>query len=124
MTKLFTVKEANALLPRIRVLLETMFALRKETLAIRRDVWPVLEKAAGNGGNRQTSKLILLFNEFEKLLNELHSFDCRLKDLELGVVDFPALREGRKVYLCWQYGEPEVAFWHDIDAGFAGRQAL
>ncbi len=124
MTKLFTVEEANALLPRIRVLIEAMFALRKETLAIRRDVWPVLEKAAGNGGNRQTSKLILLFNEFEKLLNELHSFDCRLKDLELGVVDFPALREGRKVYLCWQYGEPEIAFWHDIDAGFAERQDL
>ncbi len=124
MTKLFTVKEANALLPRIRVLLEAMFVLRTKTLAIRRDVWPVLEKAAGNGGNRQTSELILLFNEFEELLNELHGFNCRLKDLGQGVVDFPALREGRKVYLCWQYGEPEVAFWHDIDADFAGRQAL
>ena len=124
MTKLFTVEEANTLLPRLRVLLEAMFALRKEALAMRRDVWPVLEKAGGNGGNRQTGELVLIFSKFEKLLNELHGFDCLLRDLGQGVVDFPAIRDGRQVYLCWKYGEPKVAFWHDIDAGFAGRQPL
>ncbi len=124
MTKLFTVEEANALLPRIRVLLEGMFTLRKEALAVRPDAWPALEKAVGNGGSRQAGELFLIFNKFEKLLNELHSFDCVLKGLEQGLIDFPAIRDGRQVYLCWQYDEPEVAFWHDIDAGFAGRQPL
>lgn len=123
-TKFFTVEEANALLPRIRALLEKMFALRKEAMAIRPDVWPVLEKAAGNGGSRKAGELFLIFQAFERLLNELHSFDCVLKGLEHGLIDFPAIRNGRQVYLCWQYGEPEVAFWHEIDAGFAGRQPL
>lgn len=124
MKKLFTIAEANALLPRLRVILEEIFILRNEAMALRPDVWPVLEKAVGNGGNRQAGELFIIFTKFEHLFNELHSFGCILKGLEQGLVDFPALRDGRQVYLCWQYGEAEIAFWHDIDAGFAGRQPL
>jgi hypothetical protein len=122
--KLFTVEEANRLLPRIRVLVEKMFALRDQVMAIRPDVLPVLEKAIGNGGSRQTGELFEIFQKFEALLKELHGFGCELKGLEQGLVDFPAIRDGRQVYLCWQYNEPEVAFWHDVEAGFAGRQSL
>jgi hypothetical protein len=49
---------------------------------------------------------------------------CILKDINTGLVDFPTVRKGREVFLCWQHGEPEIAFWHDVDAGFAGRQPL
>ncbi len=124
MTKYFTVEEANALLPRLTVLLELMFTLREETLNLRGEVWPVLEKAANNGGNRKTGELLELFKKFETLLKELNSFECELKGLEEGLIDFPTLRDGRQVYLCWKYGEPEVAYWHDSEAGFAGRQPL
>ncbi len=124
MTKLFTVAEANALLPRVRTLMETMLAIRKEAMALRPDVWPVLEKATGNGGSRKAGDLLELFLSFEKALQELQGLGCELKGLEQGLVDFPSLRDGRTVYLCWQYNEPEIAFWHEIDAGFAGRQPL
>lgn len=56
--------------------------------------------------------------------DELHRLGIELKDHHTGLVDFPALMEGREVYLCWRLGEPEVAHWHEIDAGFAGRQRL
>lgn len=122
--KVFTVEEANALLPRIRALLEEMFALRDEVLAVRPDVWPVLKKAAGNGGSRKAGELVEVFKKFEVLLSKLTSIGCELKGLDQGLVDFPAVIKGRSVYLCWQYNEPEVTFWHDIDTGFAGRQPL
>jgi hypothetical protein len=57
-------------------------------------------------------------------VEQLAEWDIELKDLQLGLVDFPAMLEGRTVYLCWQLGEPEVAFWHETSTGFAGRQPL
>ena len=124
MTKLFTVAEANTLLPRIRVIMEGMQVIRQEAMALRPDVWPVLEKAVGNGGSRKAGELLELFKQFEKWLTELQGYGCELKGLEQGLVDFPAIMDGRQVYLCWQYNEPEIGFWHGIDAGFAGRQPL
>jgi hypothetical protein len=124
MTKYFTVAEANALLPQVRAIMEGMFAIREEAMTLRPEVWPVLEKATGNGGSRKAGELLELFLKFEKLLKKLQSYGCELKGLEQGLVDFPAIRDGRSVYLCWQYNEPEIVFWHDIDAGFAGRQPL
>jgi hypothetical protein len=101
-----------------------MFSLRTQAMILRPDVWPVLEKAAGNGGSRKAGELSELFLKFEQLLKRLHSFGCELKGLEQGLIDFPAIINNRQVYLCWQYNEPEILYWHDLDAGFAGRQPL
>ena len=57
-------------------------------------------------------------------LAELEAMEIVLRDLERGLVDFPALREGREVYLCWVEGEDEIGFWHELDAGFVGRQPI
>jgi hypothetical protein len=57
-------------------------------------------------------------------VHEIEESGVHLKDVQLGLVDFPAERDGERIYLCWQFGEPEVAFWHTLDAGFAGRQPL
>ncbi|MFQ5610727.1 MAG: DUF2203 domain-containing protein [Anaerolineae bacterium] len=122
--KLFTVDEANALLPRLRSLLEQLFAIRNEALALRPEVWPALEKAVGNGGSRKTGELIFLFRRFEAVVRQIQSLGCLLKDVERGLIDFPSWRKNREVYLCWAYGEKRVAFWHDVEAGFAGRQPL
>jgi hypothetical protein len=124
MTKYFTVAEANRLLPHLRVLVEQMFTLREKALTLHPEVLPILEKAASNGGSHQTSQLVETFRNFEKVVSELQQLGCELKGVEQGLIDFPAMREGRVVYLCWQYDEPEVAFWHEVDAGFAGRQPL
>ena len=122
--KYFTLEDANALLPLVRVLMEQMFELREEAIALRPDVWPVLEKAVGNGGSRKAGELLEIFQKFEAIFKELKGLGCELKGLEQGLVDFPTMRDGRAVYLCWQYNEPEISFWHDVDAGFAGRQPL
>ena len=124
MPKFFTVDEANALLPQVRKLVEEMLALRQTALAMRPDVWPVLEKAVGNGGSRKAGELLEIFKKFEGIIAQLRGLGCELKGIEQGLVDFPAIMHGRQVYLCWQYNEPEIAFWHDIEAGFAGRQPL
>jgi hypothetical protein len=64
------------------------------------------------------------FEKFDVLIHEIQATGVLIKDINLGLLDFPALKDGREVYLCWQYGEGEIAFWHEIEAGFAGRQPI
>jgi hypothetical protein len=64
------------------------------------------------------------FLDMRSALADLQEQEIVLRDLDRGLVDFPALREGREVYLCWIEGEDEIAFWHDLDAGYGGRQPL
>jgi hypothetical protein len=66
----------------------------------------------------------LMVEELEAVVGEIEGTGAVLKDVQLGLIDFPAEREGEEIYLCWQFGEPEVAFWHRVDEGFAGRQPL
>jgi hypothetical protein len=80
--------------------------------------------SAGNGGGPAGKQVGEAFLELRDGVAALAERDIVLRDLERGLVDFPALREGREVYLCWVEGEPDIEFWHDLDAGFAGRQAL
>lgn len=124
MAKSFTVEEANALLPQVRELIENILKARQQALAKRPDLWPVLETAAGNGGSKKAGELLAVFTKFEQAVLALQEMGCQLKGVEQGLVDFPAEMDGRQVYLCWKYNEPEILFWHDIDAGFAGRQRL
>jgi hypothetical protein len=82
------------------------------------------EAAPVNGGGAPGVVVGEAFVQLQRALAELQSVEIVLRDLERGLVDFPALREGREVYLCWEEGEDEVAFWHEQDAGHAGRQPL
>jgi hypothetical protein len=65
-----------------------------------------------------------VFNHLSELRGELEEIGCELKDYEQGLVDFPAVLEGREVLLCWKLGEDAVAFWHELNAGYAGRRPL
>lgn len=118
----FTREQANAVARAIRPLIEEIMDLRQAILERKPHVWPILEKAAGNGGSRETSELAREFQRLDSLVREIQATGAILKDINNGLVDFPAMREGREVYLCWQYGEQEVIYWHEIEAGFAGRQ--
>jgi hypothetical protein len=64
------------------------------------------------------------FVELQAAANELDAMEVIVRDLERGLVDFPAIRDGREIYLCWEEGEDELSHWHEIDAGFSGRQDL
>jgi hypothetical protein len=123
-THYFTVAEANALLPQISRMIGDMLEARQRILEAQADLWPVLEKAIGNGGSKKAGELLAEFSRVEQGARQLSELGCILKDVNTGLVDFPTIRNGREAFLCWQQGEPEIAFWHDVDAGFAGRQPL
>ena len=124
MARHFTVEEANALLPRIRSIVGMVLAARQRIVDAQPEVWPVLEKAVGNGGSRKAGLLVEDFRTMERGVKAIQDLGVVLKDINTGLIDFPALRGGREVFLCWRYDEPAVAFWHDLRTGFAGRQLL
>ena len=98
--------------------------IRQSILTKRPEAWPALEKSAGNGGSKVASELALEFKRLDGLVRQVMATGVEVKDINTGLVDFLALREDREIYFCWRYGEEEIRFWHDLDAGFAGRQAL
>ncbi|NOX63590.1 MAG: DUF2203 domain-containing protein [Chloroflexi bacterium] len=120
----FTVEEANALLPRLRALIDQLRAARKAIIAARADLLPVLEAAIGNGGSQKAGDLLPYFRQMEEAFLAINQLGCEIKDMDYGLIDFPAIRDGRVVYLCWRYGEERVQYWHELDGGFAGRQPL
>lgn len=83
-----------------------------------------MEKSAGNGGNPTLSRLVKTFDRLDELIHSIQDTGAVIKDINTGLLDFPAMKEGREVYLCWQHGEGEIAFWHEIDTGFAGRRSI
>lgn len=124
MPRYFTLQQAQETLATIRPLMDEIQAIRKEILARQPDVWPVVEKSAGNGGNQTASKLVQEFERLDALIHQVQDTSVLFKDINLGLLDFPALKSGREVYLCWKYGEDDIAFWHEINAGYAGRQPI
>lgn len=124
MPRYFTLEQANAALENIRPVMAQIQDIRQEILARQPEVWPVIERAAGNGGNRAASLLAFDFERLDDLVHQIMDTGAVVKDLDNGLVDFPALREGHEVYLCWQQGEEHIDFWHEKEAGFAGRQPI
>jgi hypothetical protein len=76
------------------------------------------------GGSYPTREVAAPLVTFSLALTELEALEIVVRDLERGLIDFPAMRDGDEVYLCWLVGEPEVGFWHGLEAGFAGRRPL
>ena len=124
MTRHFSVDEANALLPRVRSLVESVLAARQRILDAQPEVWPVLQKAIGNGGSQKAGELVEEIKRIERGIKAIQDLGAVVKDINTGLIDFPAVRGGREVFLCWRYDEPRVGFWHELHTGFDGRQPL
>jgi hypothetical protein len=124
MTKYFTPEEANTALPQVRSLVVQVMQAREAIIAAQPELWPVLEKSIGNGGSKKAGELLSEFRRVEQGVQGLQDIGCVLKDMSIGLVDFPALRDGHEVLLCWKYDEPEVMFWHDLQSGYQGRKRL
>lgn len=124
MPRHFTLQEANETLNSIRPLMDEVQQIRLRILEKQPEAWPAIEKSVGNGGNRALSSMVQDFEKLEALIHNIQATGVLIKDVNLGLLDFPALKEGREVYLCWQYGEGEIAFWHEVEAGFAGRRPI
>lgn len=124
--KLFTIEEANETLTVVRPILEKIKA-RHATISALRDSATAAANAAeqGGGGMESGSVYVQSLYELGKLTLEIDSLGVQLKDYARGLIDFPSWRDGRVVLLCWQLGEgDEIEWWHDVEAGFAGRQPL
>src|SRR5262245_35622726 len=124
--KLFTVPEANALLPNVRIIVGKIQRAHRQLSTYRDEAKKAAEAAEhGGGGLNDGVAYAAVLTDLTLQLAELEALGVQLKDFERGLVDFPSLREGRVVLLCWQLGEgDELEWWHDVDAGFAGRTPL
>jgi hypothetical protein len=119
----YTVAEANAALPWV---LERIERLRSARVRLTdEEVREALSEAAPmTGGGEPGRHVSEAFLDMRSALGELQASEIVLRDLDRGLIDFPAQRDGREVYLCWEEGEDEVGYWHDLDSGYGGREPL
>lgn len=124
--KLFTIDEANALLPSVRQILRKIQRSRRRLSTYREAAKLAADGAEQGGGGMEGGALYAtILTNFTEEIGELDTLGVQLKDFDRGLVDFPSLREGRVVLLCWQLGEgDQLEWWHDMDAGFGGRTPL
>jgi hypothetical protein len=131
MPRHFTPNEANAELHEIRPLVEALVSHRREQQRLQAKRVELAAKIAGNGGGID-SQAIAELEEAERrerigiarCVNAIHGRGAIVKDIDEGLVDFPARRRGEEILLCWRLGEDEVAHWHGLEEGFAGRKQL
>jgi hypothetical protein len=123
--KLFTHAEANDTIPVIRPKLERLKRLYSRVGDLRDDARAAAAASEAGGGMTEGPRYVTMLCEIGAIVNELTELGIQLKDQSRGLIDFPSLREGRVVLLCWQLGEPdEIEWWHETEAGFAGRQPI
>jgi hypothetical protein len=127
----FTPSEANALLPEVRPLAESLVEHRRGMREAAERRARLTARIAGNGGDLDPQEPGELDEEFERESQAvaraaagLQRLGVLVKDLDTGLLDFPALHEGQEILLCWQLGEAEVAHWHGLEEGYAGRKPL
>jgi hypothetical protein len=122
--KLFSVEEANALLPKLLELLEDVARHRDELREKAPHLEPILKAAVTNGGGRVGSEYGVEAYNLYLAIERIRGEGVLLKDLEMGLLDFPHERDGRVVFLCWHPPEERIKYWHEIDAGYPGREPL
>ena len=123
--KLFIVSEANQIIPAIRPKLERLRLLYSRVEGLRDAARAAAAASDCGGGIAEGPAYVAMLCEIGSIVNELTELGVQLKDHSRGLIDFPSLREDRIVLLCWQLGEAdEVDWWHETEAGFAGRQRL
>jgi hypothetical protein len=121
--KHYTRDEARSLLPEIREWLERLMALRSD-LQTQEALLTELMKPGCDLGGEDVNKWTRTMAELNCVLSEFFKREIQVKDLDRGLIDFPSLREGKEVFLCWEQGEEDIDFWHDLEAGYAGRERL
>jgi hypothetical protein len=126
--KLFTPEQATQMLPLVRRIVEDIVTSVGRWRERIRDFELATAAVTSHSPDPRAASLErearAIAEEVDRFVRELTALGVELKDYETGLVDFPAERDGRPVYLCWRLGEPKVQFWHEIDAGFVGRRPL
>lgn len=127
----FTPEEANAALAEVRPLVELMVEQRRRHVEALERQEELEGRIRGNGGGIPPAELAEAAAEVERLarelarvVDEIAAAGAQVKDIDEGLIDFPALRRGETVLLCWKLGEDEIGYWHAVEDGFAGRRPL
>jgi hypothetical protein len=124
MSRLFTIEQANALLPDLRELLVRTQEEKQRLEAMSPLVAGAKEKHVFDWGSRVGPAYVEILERFYRIVKEIENLGVLVKDFEQGLCDFPHQRQGRIVHLCWKLDEAEVAWWHEVDSGFADRQPI
>lgn len=128
--KIWTVAEANRALPHLREILSVLVEQNKRADLARQSLVELEERIRGDGLGMEKeveyrrARLRDAMGRVRQGVEQLRRMGCQVKDLEVGLLDFPGIRDGRRVLLCWRMDEPAVLYWHDEDAGFASRRLL
>lgn len=122
--RVFTLDEANQVLDGLRPVVGRMVEARDRILGLRPSLEPLMEKAGGNGGSKNASEILEALDVIRRAIETIQAQGVLVKDVNTGLIDFPSQREGRVVLLCWRHGEDRIEYWHELDAGFQGRQPL
>jgi len=127
----FTLEQANELLEIVRPLAQRLVAHRRQFVDAQRRRAGLVAKVAGNGGGLDAAAVTALderigaeLASIARCVNGIHELGGVVKDLDEGLVDFPALVDGQEAYLCWKLGEDQIEHWHGVDEGFSGRKRL
>jgi hypothetical protein len=119
----YTLAQARDLLPRLRLWLAELRDAKSRLDRRETRLGPQLAEGRDLGGER-VNDWIRLLDRCRQLVGEFESREIQIKDLRRGLIDFPSLRGDREVFLCWEDGEEDIEFWHDLDSGYAGREPL
>jgi hypothetical protein len=130
--RVFTLLEAEALLPRVQQFLQTLVEHKREYETAEAELNRINQRIALTGGmsiDRQEVQHIRTRKDsnarsVKETLDKIQEIGCELKDIEIGLVDFPALYRGQEVYLCWKLGESGIGFWHHVEDGYRGRRPI
>lgn len=122
--RFFTLDQANQLLEVLRPLVVDMLEIRDRILALQPQLEPVINKAVNNGNSIVSAEALDAFESLKAILATIQQYDVFVKDVNTGLIDFPSIRGEEVVYLCWQFGEEEIRFWHELEDGFAGRKPV
>ena len=122
--KYFTVEEANEYIPELVGEIRAILELKKLLERLHAELTPFFEVISSNGGNKKAFLHLQLGEEFRERIERIQKRGCLIKGLDPALIDFPHMRDGREVYLCWRYGEDEISYWHEVESGYDGRQPL
>jgi hypothetical protein len=118
----FTIEEANDLLPTLEPLVGELLERRARVVRLSETQQSLLSDRFSDVGGPVLADMTQEFMRIETLVQEIVSYGCVLKDINVGLIDFLAEKDGREVFLCWRYGEPRIEYYHELHNGFQGRQ--
>ena len=132
MPRFFTLQQAEKMLPDVAAAIREAISLKNEYERMESEWRAFSQRVAVMGGVRvDRSQFLERKNHrqeaaatFKQAVEKVHEFGCLVKDLDIGLIDFPTLFQGREVYLCWKLGEASIQFWHGVDEGFRGRKPI